>query len=323
MDLNYLQPLQNQHAYAEWKEKNTLGEDLFVWRLIATGIELEGWLAESMRRIESSRILTERAAEADDLEAAGAASTTLWTWVRPRDSGVSALQVQHVPAAGRSFAPGSRAALQTKSPPYLALTETLWHPSAGPGAALMSVWIYECSSRTAAHQLLLQSLAQFQLPGMVRTEETAVGDVAFALPSGALMLFARGNLVVLIRNAGRQVVTVMEHARRLDEQLISKPEAVNADAAPQPRKVMFAPVEARVNTPVPVLLATTEQDLLQPHTRTERLVMYKIFARGGGLSEANGQLVYIPAAKGQQEVNVFAIDEDRIATRQRLRLTVK
>ena len=42
MDLNYLQPLQNQHAYAEWKEKNTLGEDLFVWRLIATGIELEG-----------------------------------------------------------------------------------------------------------------------------------------------------------------------------------------------------------------------------------------------------------------------------------------
>ncbi|MCL4850859.1 MAG: hypothetical protein KJZ78_05690 [Bryobacteraceae bacterium] len=323
MDLNYLQPLQNQHAYAEWKGKNTLGEDLFVWRLIATGIELEGWQAESMRRLESSGILTERAAEADTLEAPGAGSATLWTWVRPRDGGVSALQVQRVPTAGRSSGPGPKAALQTTSPPYLALTETLWHPSAGPNSALMSVWIYECSSRTAAHQLLLQSLAQFQLPGMVRTEETAVGDVAFALPSGALMLFARGNLVVLVRNAGRQVVPVMEHARRLDEQLISKPEAVKAEAAPQPRKVMFAPVEARVKTPVPVLLAATEQDLLQLHTPTERLVMYKVFARGGELSETNGQLVYTPAAKGQQEVNVFTIDEDRVATRQRLRLTVK
>jgi len=81
---------------------------------------------------------------------------------------------------------------------------------------LLAVDLFECASVKAAHDQLIEALGNFESDAIERqAEKGAPGDVAFAL-GDTMVLFARGNLVVLIRNAGRTAVSVRKVARELD-----------------------------------------------------------------------------------------------------------
>ena len=45
------------------------------------------------------------------------------------------------------------------------------------------------------------------------------GELAFSAPGDTVILFARGNVVAMIRNAGRRVVPVADFARLVDGRL--------------------------------------------------------------------------------------------------------
>jgi hypothetical protein len=93
------------------------------------------------------------------------------------------------------------------------------------GEELLSVDIFECASVKAAHDQLLEVLANVQSPKVERkTEKTAPGDIAFGLVN-TMILFARANLAVSIRNAGPRVVPVGVVARELDAQILRRLES--------------------------------------------------------------------------------------------------
>ena len=84
---------------------------------------------------------------------------------------------------------------------------------------LLSVDVFVSASVKGAHNILLEALGNMQ-SGVIerKTEKNAVGDVAFQL-ANTMITFARANLVVVIRNAGRTIVPVGTVARDLDAQI--------------------------------------------------------------------------------------------------------
>jgi hypothetical protein len=85
---------------------------------------------------------------------------------------------------------------------------------------LLAIDVFESSSVEAAHDQVLEALGNMESGAIEqRTSKDTPGDVAFGL-NDTTILFARANLVVLIRNAGQTVVRVGNIARQLDRILV-------------------------------------------------------------------------------------------------------
>jgi hypothetical protein len=81
---------------------------------------------------------------------------------------------------------------------------------------LLAVDLFECASVKAAHDQLLEALANMESDAIKRrTEKNAPGDIAFGL-GDTMVLFSRANMVVLVRNAGPTIVPVNSVAREID-----------------------------------------------------------------------------------------------------------
>jgi hypothetical protein len=102
------------------------------------------------------------------------------------------------------------------TPPAL---HTLWHRG-DPAVELLSIDVWECVSVAAAHGQLLEVLGSVQSDAVERHKgRGGAGDVAFTL-GHTFVLFARVNVVVLVRNAGPQTVNVEPVAHVIDELLV-------------------------------------------------------------------------------------------------------
>jgi len=87
------------------------------------------------------------------------------------------------------------------------------------GNELLAVDVFECVSVKAAHDQLIETLGEMESAAVERRSgKNAIGDVSFGL-NDTMVLFARSNLVVLFRNAGRTVVKVGAIARSFDKML--------------------------------------------------------------------------------------------------------
>jgi hypothetical protein len=87
---------------------------------------------------------------------------------------------------------------------------------------LLAVDVFECASVRGAHEQLLEVLGNIESDAVEqRTGPDAPGEVAFAFAE-TLVLFARVNVVALLRNAGPIVVSVYEVARELDALLVQR-----------------------------------------------------------------------------------------------------
>jgi hypothetical protein len=89
---------------------------------------------------------------------------------------------------------------------------TFWRR--GTSDAVVRIDIFASESVDAAHEYLVDALGEFESSGIRRRADTSIGDVAFG--TEIVILFARGNLVVVARNAGREVVPVTAIARAVD-----------------------------------------------------------------------------------------------------------
>jgi len=90
---------------------------------------------------------------------------------------------------------------------------------------LLSVDVFVSASVKGAHDILLEALGNMQSGAIERkAEKNSLGDVAFHL-ANTMITFARANLVVVIRNAGRSVAPVGTIARELDTQIQGKLES--------------------------------------------------------------------------------------------------
>lgn len=128
---------------------------------------------------------------------------------------------------------------------------SVWRPVRGNGA-LLAINVYECDDEAAARRYLLRLLGEFQGPDLARV--AAPGQVAFA--AGAVgLLFARGNLVALVRSIERMPAPVAETAARLDEVLSG--ETGRAGAAPAIDSLDAQP-DRTAGQPVPITFSATD-----------------------------------------------------------------
>lgn len=100
---------------------------------------------------------------------------------------------------------------EAEDPP---VTRSLWSRRE-TNEELLSIELFVCRSVKAAHDQILVALGNMQSDAIERTIEGPLGDVAFTLDD-TLALFARANVVALVRNAGPSVVHVKGIARQLD-----------------------------------------------------------------------------------------------------------
>jgi hypothetical protein len=104
---------------------------------------------------------------------------------------------------------------ETAEPPRLTM---FWRRGESP--AVVRVDVFECASREAAHEYLIDALNEFESAGIRRRTDLNVGNVAFGAPT--VVLFARGNLVVLVRKATPQAEPVTSIAGVIDTILLAR-----------------------------------------------------------------------------------------------------
>ena len=96
-------------------------------------------------------------------------------------------------------------------PPRL---DAFWQPAEDSPDTLLGIHVIERPSVAAARETLLELLAEVESAAIVRRTDLPIGDVVFG--QEFMLAFARGNLVIQVRNAGRRVVTVEDVARSVD-----------------------------------------------------------------------------------------------------------
>jgi hypothetical protein len=80
--------------------------------------------------------------------------------------------------------------------------------------------LFDCGSLQAAHAYLIDVLDEFESAAIGRRADAGFGDVAFGTDSVAL--FARANLVVLVRKATPQSEAVAPIAKAIDALILGR-----------------------------------------------------------------------------------------------------
>jgi hypothetical protein len=86
--------------------------------------------------------------------------------------------------------------------------------------AVVRIDFFECASVADAHEYLIDVLNEFESAAIVRRTDVAIGDVAFGTDS--VVLFARSNVVVLVRKATPQTETVAPIAQAVDALILGR-----------------------------------------------------------------------------------------------------
>ena len=134
------------------------------------------------------------------------------------DSAAAAIErTQALSLSGNEF-PGWQLARQARQTADVSgvrsVIRSTWQRVGANQEELLGVDVAECDSPAAARETLLRVLGEFQGPQL--TPVNGIGDVAFGTPGETAIVFARGNVMATIRNAGRRVVPLGDVARTLD-----------------------------------------------------------------------------------------------------------
>jgi hypothetical protein len=177
--------------------------------------------------------------------------------------------------------------------------------------AVQGLWRHDGES--AAHDVLLGLLGEFESPLITRRPTADVGDVLFAGPEDTVVVFARANLVTLIQNADRQTTPVGDLARVVDDELTGRPdfsESVRALAT------VHAPIRRLALGATLPLEVDVRADL-------EDRMYYKFLARSGEVVLDHGRPVYRGARQGRDEVAAFVVVPGVGASVERLTIDVE
>lgn len=200
---------------------------------------------------------------------------------------------------------------QVTAPPAPPANLSVWRPERGAEQQLLAVDIYEAPFSAAAREQLLIVLGEFEGPQLER--RNGPGEVAFGVGEAAL-LFARSNLVVLVRSVERMPVPVTPIAAQLDRYLTARPSASEA-AGPEIRAFRALTAgPARPGQPVRLVVETSDRRKREGH------VWYKFFSATGEIRLEDGQPVYVATGPGKHEIVLAAIDSDGNVTARALQL---
>jgi hypothetical protein len=195
------------------------------------------------------------------------------------------------------------------------LTLTHWAPSGGPGEKYARVDVYEGSSPADARAQTVVFLASLHSFNGVERGPDDLGDISFILKQSGVVVFARANLMIVVRDAdGSEGAPPEELAKTIDQSLVGPPREEDDLGA---RTMMGFTLVARegltgVNVPLDVEAGSPLEGL--PLT-------YKFVSASGRVVVQGGRLVYLPqSTEWPQVLTVYAINPNGSAFRQDLEL---
>jgi hypothetical protein len=194
------------------------------------------------------------------------------------------------------------------------VTEMFWRKKETKADVVIRIDLYELSYQRDARLMLLQQLADFQLPGIERLKDGVIGDVTFASPSGSVLLFAAANLVFLLRNVGRDTESLTEVSALVNTHLVSRPSSALVKSLPPLYRFRFEKEVATVGEEVRLVE--------EPPDPSEGKRLLKFFFDSGSMSLQNCAFVYLAEEPGDHSVTVYAIDARGEAFEQTLPLSV-
>jgi hypothetical protein len=176
-------------------------------------------------------------------------------------------------------------------------------------APVFRVDVYEAPSRAEAHEVLLGRLAQFESPRIER--KNAAGDISFGGPDDRVLLFSRGNIVALVRNAGSEIAPVGPVARELDLLLTAPREVARNPVQPEIRRAEVAAGERAPGAPVPLVIEAEDP--------LGRAIWFRLAAEDGDFDTRGADIFYTPEAEGMHEIEIAAVNENLGSARRQLR----
>jgi hypothetical protein len=193
-------------------------------------------------------------------------------------------------------------AFPTRPPTQL----SIWSRQEQPTVALR-LDVDECESLHAAHEHLIERLAGFQSPGITMLQDGALGDVAFATPSGSTVLFSRANLVVMMTNADSEVISLIDLARAFDAWLAAPPDTGASPVVPVMEGFGLTAKELHVKAPAPIELKASDP--------IGRPVWHKLYASDGEFRVEQERLVFTATAAGAHTLEAYAINPNHGAAK--------
>lgn len=204
--------------------------------------------------------------------------------------------------------PGRRAARieSDEAPGWPPATHSLWVGEEETSPPVR-VDVYETRSPEEAREHLLRQLGEFESPALERRD--GPGDVAFGTAGDRALVFARANLVVLVRNAGVEVASVEPVGDALDRLFVS-PALDRSSVRPEIRRLGLGGAAPSRGAPAPLELEADDP--------LGRRVWFRLAAASGAFSASEGRVFYTPEAEGPQAVEVTAVNENLGAARETL-----
>jgi hypothetical protein len=284
MDPRSMAELKERHSFDEWMGRSTLQENLFVWKFFLTGDEIAGWRPHRIQTMQPD----------------GFPPTIQSIWTpgdddRPGDDDQSSDDEK--PGADDKSGDADKSGNDDRS-----------------GSPLLRVDAYECASRAAAHEFLVQQLGEFQSPEIRQADQGSVGDVAFTTDAAYSTLFARANMVLLVQTAGRELVSVGEVAGGLDAELTRRPSPDDHPVAPTLERVVVAG-DAKAGERVRIVLDASDP--------LGRPLWFKFFSTLGEVVLEGGQPSYVASGSGQDQLTVYAMNENRGAASRSVEIRVE
>lgn len=201
--------------------------------------------------------------------------------------------------------------------------DDIWRPANSPAQCAVKITKYETNSRREAHELLIQimSNAHFAVP---YHPIPMIGDIAFAGPNNQSILFARGNVVVVLTNVDRIPVDLIIHAKTIDNSFCQKEEVLQGNmmvkAGPKSKSGIRLTKDKKGKLKVEIRGdGKQKQQVLKASALIDEAPKPKInnirlFSSGGEIKIENDELVVVPAKGKEAKVTAY-FHEDQAMTR--------
>jgi hypothetical protein len=190
--------------------------------------------------------------------------------------------------------------------------------SKGKKETLIEVIIIERNSIINAHESIIDFMVNCMASKIPRGEERGItiGDISFVGYDKRLLsiVFARNNIMAVVRSVGNLDLDVKSYAKKVDEFLVSKGKTAKSRNAPKISTFTLSTQQTPAGGTIKILFNATDP-------RGKDLI-FKLFTTAGPISMQDNNLILECKKSGKHKVELYAINEDSLASNSKLDLSV-
>jgi hypothetical protein len=183
---------------------------------------------------------------------------------------------------------------------------------------LIEVIIAECNSIIKAHESIIDFMANSMASKIPCGEERGItiGDISFTGNSKRLLsiVFARNNIMAIVRSVGNLDLNVKSYAKKLDDFLVSKDKTVKSSNAPRISAFTLSTQQTTAEETVKISF-----NVIDPRGKD---LMVKLFTTAGPISMQDNDLILECKKLGKHKVELYVINEDYLASNSKLDISV-